>query len=480
MVQPVARCNRNPWRVEPERSVASRGLTRGLTRRATVLSLRGLHATPRQPVASAFTSGQRQVLWILWITYGSFYFSRNNLGVALPGLQAEFGYTKAQLGTVLMSLKLAYGVGQFINGQLAERCSPRKLLAAGLLASAGLNVVFGWATALYFLTFVWACNGYVQALGWPPTMRVAANWFPPAQRGRAIGIIGTGYQLCGALTFVVAGWAAHEFGWRGALYVPAVLVAASAVHMWFFLKDAPPADQNVAASVSERTSLDHSLTLAATGQPSPAARSFRANLAITLGNPALWLVALALCLLDACRYGFTDWGVTHLKEVLSDNVSTAAFKYAVLPFGGIAGAYWSGWATDRYFAGRRAPVVCALLLTLALLGLGYDRVIHLGFLPSIAILFAIGFCIFGAQVLLVGTMPVDLARQGTAAAAAGFVNFMGYMGAAAGDKLTGHIAEDHGWEFAVRFWAACALGGAVAIAFLWNTGRKPAASDSLS
>ena len=56
-------------------------------------------------------------------------------------------------------------------------------------------------------------------------MRVAANWFPALQRGRAIGIIGTGYQLCGALTFVVAGWAAEKFGWRGALYVPAVLVA---------------------------------------------------------------------------------------------------------------------------------------------------------------------------------------------------------------------------------------------------------------
>ena len=121
-------------------------------------------------------TGQGLVLWALWLSYGSFYFCRNNLGVALPGLGAELGYSKAQLGTVLMALKLAYATGQFINGQLAERFSPRKLLALGLLGSAALNVVFGWATGLYFLTFVWACNGYVQALGWTPTMRVAANW----------------------------------------------------------------------------------------------------------------------------------------------------------------------------------------------------------------------------------------------------------------------------------------------------------------
>jgi MFS transporter, OPA family, glycerol-3-phosphate transporter len=407
-----------------------------------------------------FSSHQRVVLWVLWITYGSFYFCRNNLGVALPGLQAELGYTKSQLGTVLMALKLAYGIGQFINGQMAEHWPARKLLALGMLASAALNVVFGWATALYFLTFVWACNGYVQALGWPPTMRVAANWFPALQRGRAIGIVGTGYQLCGALTFVVAGWAAQKFGWRGALYVPAVLVAISAVHMLVFLKDRPEAT--------------HTVEELAQAASSPT-RSLRENLVITLTNPGLWLVAVALCLLDACRYGFTDWGVTHLKEVQDATVSSAAFKYAVLPFGGIAGAYLAGWVTDRFFAGRRSPVIFALLLILSLLALAYDYVIHWGLGASVLVLFCIGFCIFGPQVLLVGTLPVDLARGGTAAAAAGFVNFMGYMGAAAGDKLTGRFAQDYGWPFAVRFWAACAFAGALVIACLWNVGKKQTA-----
>jgi sugar phosphate permease len=164
--------------------------------------------------------------------------------------------------------------------------------------------------------------------------------------------------------------------------------------------------------------------------------------------------------------------VTHLKEVRHDSVSTAAFKYAVLPFGGMLGAYLSGWATDRFYGGRRAPIICGLLVVLGVLGLSYDQVLHLGLVPSVAILFFIGFCIFGAQVLLVGTLPVDLARHGTAAAAAGFVNFMGYMGAAAGDKVTGHIAQDYGWQFAVRFWATCAFASAFAMAFLWNVGKK--------
>jgi MFS transporter, OPA family, glycerol-3-phosphate transporter len=359
-----------------------------------------------------------------------------------------------------MSLKLAYGVGQFINGQLAERISAKKLLAVGMLCSAALNVLFGFGTGFYFLLFVWAANGYVQALGWPPTMRVAANWFSPTRRGRAIGIIGTGYQLCGALTFVVAGWSAEQFGWRGALYVPAAILTAAAVHMVWFLKEAPSEPPEHPGGFLKDS--------APRGPSNDERGSFRRNILVTLGNPALWLVAVALCLLDACRYGFTDWGVTHLKEVQGASVSGAAFKYAVLPFGGIMGAFAAGWATDRFFGGRRAPVICLLLLVLGGLAVFYHYIVTVSLVLSVVVLFLVGFCIFGPQVLLVGTMPVDLARFGTAAAAAGFVNFMGYMGAAAGDKLTGHLADTHGWQIAVFFWAGCAFAAAAVIAFLWN------------
>jgi sugar phosphate permease len=224
--------------------------------------------------------------------------------------------------------------------------------------------------------------------------------------------------------------------------------------MWFFLEERPRVE--TVASTTE------------TKQP-VTRHSFGRNIRLTLTNPALWFVGIALWLLDACRYGFIDWGVTHLKEVQDASVNFAAFKYTVLPLGGIAGGYLSGWATDRFFGGRRVPVTVALLLTLGLLGLAYDTVIHWGLVPSVIILFLIGFCIFGPQVLLVGTLPVDLARSGTAAAAAGFVNFMGYMGAAGGDVLTGQIAEKHGWWFAVRFWAGCAFAGALVIACLWRT-----------
>jgi OPA family glycerol-3-phosphate transporter-like MFS transporter len=109
-----------------------------------------------------------------------------------------------------------------------------------------------------------------------------------------------------------------------------------------------------------------------------------------------------------------------------------------------------------------------MLVALAMLTLVYHRAVLAGIVPTVLCLLAIGLVLFGAQVLLVGTAPVDLARPGTQAAAVGFVNFMGYMGAYAGDLVTGRIADAHGWSAAVEFWAACAAGAALCAALLWN------------
>jgi OPA family glycerol-3-phosphate transporter-like MFS transporter len=406
-----------------------------------------------QPTAR-FDRAQTKVLWVLWLTYGAFYFCRSNLSAAVPGLEAELDLTKTEIGWILGALKISYGVGQLVNGQLAERIGARRLLAIGMLVSAALNVLFGLSTGFYFLLFLWACNGYFQALGWPPTMRVASRWFPPAQRGRAISIIGTGYQLAGALTFVIAGWSAQWLGWRGALYVPAILLVATAVIMLMTLREAPEAGTEQVGT--------------ARAVPVGGHRPWLTTVGLTLSNGRLWFLAGALGLLNACRFGFLDWGVSHLMEVQGSGIGKSALKYSVLPLGGIVGTLAAGWASDRYFRGRRVPVICAMMIVLALLTLGYDAVIRTNLVLSVITLAFIGAMIFGPQVLLVGTAPVDLARHGTTAAAVGFVNFVGYLGAAMGDQVTGYLVDAYDWQVAVYFWAACALGAAIVVAPLWR------------
>src|SRR5262245_5318917 len=109
-----------------------------------------LSPTPPSTPPPNGSRGTAQVLWVIWLTYGAFYFCRQNISAAVPGLE-EGGLTKAEIGTILGALKIAYAIGQLVNGQMAERFPARWLLAIGMLGSALLNVVFGLSTGFYFL-----------------------------------------------------------------------------------------------------------------------------------------------------------------------------------------------------------------------------------------------------------------------------------------------------------------------------------------
>ncbi len=405
--------------------------------------------------------GETSVVWTLWLTYGAFYFCRVNISAAVPGLQAPtheggLGIEAETVGWILGSLKITYAIGQLINGQLSERLPARKMLAIGMLGSAALCVCFGAGTAAYFLLFVWAMNGYCQSLGWTPCVRVMANWIPITRRGKVIGIVGTGYQVTAALAVIVAGHSAELLGWRGAMFVPAVLLAACSIVMFLFLKEHPD-------DVSAANPTGPSITANSVKRP------WSEVAYLTITNPALWLLGISLGMLNACRYGYSDWGLAHLSEVQKTGLGKSALKIAVLPVGAVAGVFLSGWATDRFFGSRRAPVICVLLLLLGIMTLFYDAVVRASASGTVVLLVLIGFCTFGPQVLLVGTAPADLAREGTSAAAAGFVNFMGYVGAAlAGDVLTGYLYQNYGWEVAIYAWAACAFIAALTAGVLWT------------
>jgi len=406
-------------------------------------------------------TGESTVIWTLWLTYGAFYFGRVNISATIPGLTAAvadggLGIGPETVGWILGSLKITYAVGQLLNGQLSERLPARKMLAVGMLGSAALCVAFGAGTAAYFLLFVWAMNGYCQSLGWTPCVRVMANWIPVTRRGKVIGIVGTGYQVMAALAVILAGYSAELWGWRGAMFVPAGVLAACSIVMFLFLKEHP---DDVAAA---RTA---AVATAANASATPFSEIFR----VTVTNPALWLLGVSLGLLNACRYGYSDWGLAHLSEVQETGLGASALQLAVLPAGAVAGVYLSGWATDRFFDNRRAPVICVLLVLLGVMTLFYDAMVRTSVTGTVVMLVLIGFCTFGPQVLLVGTAPADLARRGTSAAAAGFVNFMGYIGAAlAGDVMTGYLYARYGWEVAIYAWAACAFVAAIAAGLLWN------------
>lgn len=414
-------------------------------------------AAPVDP--GKLASARARTLFVLWATYGSFYLCRVNVGPAVGSIEHGLGVTAIQISLVLGAVKLGYAMGQFVNGQLTERFGARRILGIGMLGSAVVTLLFAFAPdvpgvpAVDVMIALAFANGWFQAGGWPPTVKIASRWFPVEQRGRTMGILGTSYTLGSAVAFFAVGGlldAAHG-GWRIAFVVPSLLLFASYVHTRLRLREAPP--ERVGGAVEAHA-----------GERRLAVRE---AIVATLGNRRIWILALGLFGVDAVRYGFLDWAPSQLAEVQHTGALSAAAKTAVFAVAGAAGALTSSWATDRFFQSRRAPVCALLLVAVAVLTIAYRGVVALGTGPTLVCLALVGFGVYGAQILLVGTAAQDFARRGATAAAAGFVDFMGHVGAFSGDVITGILRSRYGWAGAIAWWAFAASVAALLVATLW-------------
>jgi len=455
--------------------------------------------------AETMDSARKRTLFVLWTTYGSFYLCRTNFGPAVPAMRRALGLTALEIGFLLGAVKLGYALGQLVNGQLTERYGPRRVLITGMIGSsvatlllaaapslaalpgaAGAPVaalagvvrllagVFGLtvrsAGPLALMILLAFLNGWFQAGGWPPCVKIAGRWFPVALRGLTMGVLGTSLTLGSAVAIFVVGALLSLAGnaWRVAFIVPPVLLLASCLHTSTRLREAPPEDLDRAAPRPE----------APPARPQPEAPrvavggddrlSIPQALGATLSNPRIWVLAFGLFGVDAVRYGFLDWAPGHLAEVHGSGAASAALKTAVFPLAGALGALSSGWMTDRFFESRRAPVCAIMLLAVALLTLAYRVLVSLGTVPTVLCLALTGYFLYGAQILLVGTAAQDYARRGAMAAAAGFVDFAGHVGAFSGDVVTALLLRRHGWGGAIAWWACAAFGAAALVSMLWR------------
>lgn len=420
----------------------------------------------RPQQVSLLEGWQRRIFWILWITYASFYLGRVNFSVALPGVMANFGCTRADVGAIGTALFWAYAVGQFINGQLGDRLGARVLITIGLTVSALMNLLFGFSQALGVMIVIWAVNGYVQSMGWAPTVKTLANWFPPRVRGKMSGRLGTSYILGGAISVALAGFIAARFGWRATFFAPCALLLLSAVHWYLRARNSPES-----AGLPSLEELEEEVEPSAETVVRSEDRylGLRYTLKNSLGNSRVWLMGWGLFFVNIVRYGFLTWAPTYLFETQKAGIDKAAYSSVIFPIAGALGAVFAGWATDRWFQSRRSPVASISLLLAGGLAWAYRFAVPVDrwFLGLIT-LAAIGFAVYGAHVLIVAAAPMDFGTRKAAASATGFIDGWGYLGAGLQSVGTGLLVDRWGWNAGFAFWIACAFLGAGLMALLWQ------------
>ena len=146
-----------------------------------------------------------------------------------------------QVGTMTSIFPIAYGFSKFLSGVLGARTSPRIMLAGGLMATAVINIMFGFGSSMVWFCTWWALNGILQVMsllhvlplhimlsiydldnnlytlqgfGGPCCARILTSWFATKERGTYWGMWNIAHNLGGFSAPILAGSAARSYGWK--------------------------------------------------------------------------------------------------------------------------------------------------------------------------------------------------------------------------------------------------------------------------
>ena len=115
----------------------------------------------------------RQLILLCAVAYFVSYLTRLNYAAVVAEFIAESGLPKATAVLPVTALSITYGVGQLISGYLGDRIRPRHIMTGGFAITTVMNLLMPLAAPdIMLMTVVWACNGFAQAMMWPPMVKI--------------------------------------------------------------------------------------------------------------------------------------------------------------------------------------------------------------------------------------------------------------------------------------------------------------------
>lgn len=415
----------------------------------------------------AFVARRTQNWLVLGTTYAAMYMARYNFGFANKSLSDTYGWDKAQVGTIISTATLVYGISALFNGPIADRLGGRRAMMIGACGATLFNLAFGLgaylgflgtgAVLLGYLATVWTLNMYFQSYSALALIKVNSGWFHVAERGVFSAIFGSmiqsgraGVYALMAVPFVVA------LPWQWKFFLPALATGVMAFFTYRVVQDTPK-DAGLA---------DFDPQDATSGDTEKITFSYVARKVFT--QPVPLTIAVAEFCTGFVRHGFEQWFPRYMQEAQKLPFDDPIFQKgaAGVVLAGIAGAFVAGFASDKLFGHRRPPVAfIGYVLQIACLWVVWKA----PSLDLIILAFTINsLAISMVHSMLSGTASMDFGGKRAAATAAGLFDGMQYIGGSFTGAGLGWLLDRYGWGA----WGPSMIGfsaiGAVLMLFLWN------------
>ena len=143
---------------------------------------------------------------------------------ALVTIQKEFGLTSAEAGAVASMTLMASAIGGIFFGVLADRIGRAKALVLSILSYSVFTALTATSRSVAAL-LLWRCLvGFGMGGEWSAGSVLVSETWPAEHRGKAIGIMQSGWAIGYILAAFISAAVLPAFGWR-VLFVIGILPA---------------------------------------------------------------------------------------------------------------------------------------------------------------------------------------------------------------------------------------------------------------
>ena len=262
--------------------------------------------------------------------------TRSAPGALLLGIEADTGWTKAQISLAGAAGLLLLGLGGPVSGLLIDRFGVRRLTVGALLLTASAMALSALSSEVWQLVLLFGVlSGFGAGLVASSLGPVVANrWFTRG-RGFVVGVFGGAASAGQLLFFPILTAISGSDGWRVAVLVLAAVLIVVAIPAAFLLRETP-------ADVGQRSRGEDPAA-----PPAPTVRADPGIMARAVRTPEFWLLSGTFFVCGATSNGVVG---THFIAHAVDHGFTptvAAQALALMGAFNFAGTIASGWLSDR-------------------------------------------------------------------------------------------------------------------------------------
>ncbi len=290
------------------------------------------------------------------------YFDRSILGVMAPTLQKLFEWTNKDYAAIMVSFKIAYGIGLLFMGGIIDRFGTK----IGYTISIVIWSIFGMLHAVIRQSF--SLIGFILArfgLGigesgnFPAAIKTVAEWFPKKDRALATGIFDASTSVGAILAPFIVGAIVSVEGknWQIPFLITGAL-SALWVYLWIRTYQKPEFHPQLTKKELDYINSDSEEE---TKEKIPWIK--------ILPRKETWAFALTT-VTDAVWWFYLFWGAKFLAEQFGVDIKNIGLPFLVIfimaDAGSLIGGYASGalikrgWSINR--ARKTTLLVCAIII----------------------------------------------------------------------------------------------------------------------